>query len=221
MKPAVLLCLVPMTLAACASDPRPTHERGWIGGRLTDVSRGIAVSGDAIHAMPGSMPNDAGALVAECPPDTPLAAAGLAPADLVLAVDGGEIDGGLDLRRRTESMAPGSHAHLTYWRAGEVKTADVVVGRETYEEIGKVTVGLALDGRCDLWPFDDGIDVFGLVRWDWDERRGQLDSAEAAYCRAVDPARETPVGDQESTEVFVVPFGLARGKRVLRQETLP
>lgn len=216
----LLLAVVPL-VAACASGPKPEHERGWIGGELIDVARGFGFSNDVVRGMPESAPGDAGALVADAGPDTPLAKAGLVPSDLVLTFGGEPVAGGEDLRERSEALAPGSHAAVTYWRAGEVRTADVVVGRETYEDVGTFTIALSLALYCDLWPFDDGFNLFGLVRWTWDENRRQLDSGEALYRREVAAPDWTDREMQEKTDVFVIPLGVARGKRVLRQETLP
>jgi hypothetical protein len=220
---AVVLALP--VLAACASDPAPTYERGWVGGRFTDVSREPRPfrSDDPdrlVVGMPEGAPGDAAVLVTAAYEDTPLAQSGLAAGDLVLSVDGTPVDGALDLRERIESHAPGSRAQVAYWRSGELRTADVVVGRETYESAGFVSVGIRLSTTIDLWPFDDGIDLFELVRIRWDEERRDLDGPLQDYREAVLPADEVEAPPQESIDVVLIPVGVAKGKRVLRQETV-
>jgi hypothetical protein len=223
---AVLVLVPVLTLASCASHAGETFERGWIGGRFADVSRGhepeiTARHHDDVVGMPASAPGDHAALVTAAYAGTPLARAGLVPGDLVLSLGGEPTDGALELRERIEQLPPGTTAEATYWRAGEVRSAPVVVGRETWESAGLIQIALGISGTLDLWPFDDGIDIFGLVRVRWDGRRHDLDDPVTAYRRQLDPQEEITGPPQEVFEVFVLPLGLSKGKRVLRQETLP
>jgi len=97
----------------------------------------------------------------------------------------------------------------------------VVVGRETFDSVGTVEIGLGVSTTLDLWPFDDGVDVFDLVRVRWDDDRHDLDGPVNAYRRGVEPGEPLTGPRQESFGVFIFPFGVSRGKRVLSQETLP
>jgi hypothetical protein len=216
-------------LAACSSTPT-TGERGWIGGRFADVSRetrtwepglpGIQRDGTVV-GMPKDAAGDSAALVTAVFDGDPLARAGLASGDLVLSIDGKPVEGALDLRERCESLSPGTAADVAYWRAGETRRARVVVGRETFASAGQIGFGLGLSPTLDLWPFDDGIDVFGLLRVRWDHQRYDVVGPEAAYLRALAPDENVEGPRQESTDVWLLIGGVSKGKRVVRQETLP
>ena len=218
--------LVALALAACASEPRPTQQRGWIGGRFTAVSRTYESSilsshhGDVV-GMPESAPGDHAELVTEAYAATPLAHAGLAPGDLVLSVDGVAADDALALREHVESLTPGARVPVSFWRGGETRTTDVVVGRETYRSAGTVTVRLGISSALDLWPFDDGIDIFGLLQWRWDHDRNDVTGVVPDYRREVRPGDPVEGPLQEKTEGFLLLVGAAKGKVVVSQETLP
>jgi len=215
-----------LAVSACASDPPATSERGWIGGRFADVTREfhlqfVPPEKRDVVGMPENVAGDGATLVTAAYDDTPLARAGIAAGDLVFALDGAPVASGLELHQRVEALAPGSRATVAYWRAGETRTADVVVGREAYESAGTIRIGLSFSSTLDLWPFNDGINVFDLLRVRWDADRNDLDGPVDAYRRAVDPAAEIKGPQQESLDVFVVLLGGSKGKRVVRQETLP
>jgi hypothetical protein len=228
MRNALPLLLLAPCLAACSSVPKPQYERGWVGGSFEDVTRQYVHDvrvrrSEKVIGMPEGVGGDAAALVVDPGTGSPLAKAGLAAGDLVLTADGAPIADETALYEHVESMAPGSKTTLAYWRAGETRTADVVVGRETYEEAGtfSITLPLPLWASLDLWPFDDGFNVLGLVAVWWDESRADLASPTYAYRRALKPDDPVTGPQQESWAVHVVPFRVSNGKRVLRQETLP
>jgi hypothetical protein len=216
-------------LAACAGTPT-TGERGWIGGRFADVSREMRnwepglprIERDGtVVGMPQDAAGDSAALVTDVFSGAPLARAGLAPGDLVLSLDGRPVDGALDLRERCEALKPGTAADVAYWRDGATRNARIVVGRETFQSAGQIGFGLSLSPTLDLWPFDDGIDVFGLLRVHWDHERHDIVGPEAAYLRALVPDESVEGPRQESTDVWFLLGGVSKGKRVFRQETLP
>jgi len=216
-------------LAACAGTPT-TGERGWIGGRFADVSRETRTwepglprieRDGTVVGMPPDAAGDSAALVTAAFDDGPLARAGVASGDLVLSVDDKPVEGGFDLRERVEALAPGAHAKFACWRAGRIRAADVVVGRETYVSAGQIGFGLSLSPTVDLWPFDDGIDVLGLLRVHWDHERHDVVGPEATYLRALAPDENVEGPRQEATDVWFLLGGVSKGKRVVRQETLP
>jgi hypothetical protein len=144
MKPMLLLLL----LAAACSAPR---TRGWIGGAYRRV-------------------DGLGLLVVEAPAGTPVADAGLRRGDVVTALDGAPAARPDRFRRAIGARAPGADATLTYWRAGATEDSRVRVGEATVRRVRTLRLGLGVSTRLDLWPFDDGIDVLGLVRL----RRGDV-----------------------------------------------
>jgi hypothetical protein len=229
MRPTFVFLAGAALLAACASTPT-TGERGWIGARFADVSRTtrswepglprIERDGTVV-GMPQDAPGDSAALVTEAFDGGPLARAGLAPGDLVLSFGGAPVEDALSLRERCEALAPGSSAEVVFWRAGEKRSARVVVGRETFQSAGQIGFGLSLSPTIDLWPFDDGVDVLGLLRVRFDRERHDVVGPEATYLRALAPGEDVEGPRQESVDVWLLVFGIKKGKRVIRQETLP
>jgi serine protease Do len=93
--------------------------RSYIGVQVQPVSAGIAES--------LGLKNAAGALVDEARPDTPAAKAGIAPGDVITAVNGNPIKDSRTLAREISAMAPGSTARLDILRKGEQKSISVTL----------------------------------------------------------------------------------------------
>jgi serine protease Do len=85
-------------------------QRGYLGVRIQPVDDTIA------QAM--GLDGTAGALVAEVTPDTPAAQAGLKEGDVVLSLDGTDVDSPRMLSRRIADIAPGKSVTLSVWRDG-------------------------------------------------------------------------------------------------------
>ncbi|MBK8691893.1 MAG: trypsin-like peptidase domain-containing protein [Deltaproteobacteria bacterium] len=77
--------------------------RGWTGFDTQDITPDLSSLGS-----PGG-----GALVSRVAPDSPAAAAGLRPSDVIVAVDGREVHGRNDMRRLLATRAPGERVVLT------------------------------------------------------------------------------------------------------------
>lgn len=219
--PLAALLLVP----ACASNAPETRTRGWLGGAFVPVVGSAPLIGSGPHlaperivGIPASAEADRGALVTWLDAETPLAAAGLRAGDLVLTVDGAPVGDGDDVREAAEGLAPGAAVPVRYWRDGASYDAAVTVGTESWLRQGMVRIGLGLRSHLDLWPFDDGIDVLGLVvarTFDGVEPSGPG----AAYLRAAFPEQAMPSRTLRGWEVFVLPIGFGGTESVTSQTT--
>ncbi|MBE7733638.1 Do family serine endopeptidase [Devosia faecipullorum] len=94
-----------------------TVTRGYLGVSIQDVSKDIAAG--------VGLPNARGAIVREPTEDGPAGAAGVKSGDIILKVDGDQIDDALDLSRTIAGKAPNSTVELTLWRDGAETTISV------------------------------------------------------------------------------------------------
>ena len=100
-----------------------TVEHGWMG----------VDSGDAAHAAPGRAEVAAaasadGSTVDSVDRDGPAAAAGLAPGDVITAIDGYPVQSAAELRARLYPDPPGMALAVTYRQDGVTQTTTVVLG---------------------------------------------------------------------------------------------
>nr|WP_240609982.1 DegQ family serine endoprotease [Halomonas endophytica] len=95
-------------------------RRGWLGVMIQPVSRDLAES--------FGMDSASGALIADLDPEGPAAHAGLRAGDIVLEVDGEEVERSRNLPRLIGRVAPGNEAELTVMRDGERTTQSVTIG---------------------------------------------------------------------------------------------
>jgi serine protease Do len=98
--------------------------RGFLGVGIQDVTRDIA---DGL-----GLDSSRGALVTEPTEGGPAAAAGIQSGDVIVEVDGQQIDDALDLSRTIASKNPGTPVEVTVWRNGSEQTFDVTLA--TLEE---------------------------------------------------------------------------------------
>jgi serine protease Do len=120
---------IPADVAASVSRQLIDHGkivRGFIGAQIQDVTPEIA---DSI-----GLKGRKGALVAEVTDDGPAAKAGLKAGDVVLSVNGHEVDAASDLSRQVALVAPGQDIHLAIRRNGAAQTLTVVSGRRPSED---------------------------------------------------------------------------------------
>jgi len=94
--------------------------RGFLGVSIQDVSPDIA---DSL-----GLPRARGALVTQPSEDGPAAAAGVQSGDVVLSVDGEQIEDALDLSRTIAGKNPDTDVELTIWRDGSEQTLSVTLG---------------------------------------------------------------------------------------------
>jgi Do/DeqQ family serine protease len=100
-------------------------QRPWIGADLQDVTAEIA------ETLGFARPE--GALVAGLHPQSPLAAAGMLPGDVILAIDGKPVENGKELLYRVATARIGASAIIEYQR-GSLRNetrVDLVAAPET------------------------------------------------------------------------------------------
>ncbi len=100
-------------------------ERGLLGVQIQPVTKEIAES--------LSLKADKGALVAMVQPDSPALAAGIKSGDVIVSVDGKNVDGIKELTRMISAMKPGTSAKLGVWRDGKDMTVTAKVGDQKEE----------------------------------------------------------------------------------------
>ena len=140
--------------------------RPWLG------ASGQPVTADLAEEL--KLDHPTGVLVKEVAPGSPAAAAGLKTGDVILALDGHEIDDPDGLKFRVATLAPDRPARLSYWRGGESRSAAITLtalpdtpARELTDLQGRhpfagATVGNlnpAFDDELDLEPTQRGVVV--------------------------------------------------------------
>lgn len=100
-----------------------TVERGWLG-----IAMDSNYNDDPDLAQSFGLDRPIGALVVEVYPDTPAAAAGLRPGDLILEFDGAQIQRFSDLAPMVGATPPGSEVELTVMRDGERMPVPLTIG---------------------------------------------------------------------------------------------
>jgi Do/DeqQ family serine protease len=129
--------LVRTVLLAAATGGRIV--RPWLGAAGQTVTSDIAQSLGLSHPQ--------GVLVKDVVAGSPAAQAGLRKGDVILAVDGHEVDDPETLRFRVATQALGAPARLSIWRGGEHRDATVTIAAPPEEPPRQPT---ALAGRHPL-----------------------------------------------------------------------
>jgi serine protease Do len=161
--------------------------RGWLGVQIQPVDEATAKSFKMKEAR--------GAVIAQITDGSPAEKAGLKPEDVVLTVDGVEIQDSSDLSRYVAGKAPGVTVKLRILRSGEEKTVPVTLGtfpeetadasEEGGQEGGSAQLGMTLRNltsdlaeRLDLPRGQRGVVVWdveaGTHAEDSGLRRGDL-----------------------------------------------
>lgn len=104
-------------------------SRGWIGVTIQDVDENVA------KAL--GLKDQSGALVGSVLENEPAQKAGVRDGDVILEVDGKNIEDSAALLRAIADKAPGSQATLTVWRDGKIQNITVTLGeRKAMNGIG-------------------------------------------------------------------------------------
>jgi len=94
--------------------------RGWLGVRIGPMSEDVAnVLGYAVPV---------GAVVGDVTPDSPAEEAGLVNGDIILEVEGQELEDPQALQRAIADFQPGTEVEVTVFRKGEQMTLGVTLG---------------------------------------------------------------------------------------------
>ncbi|MFG6666358.1 DegQ family serine endoprotease [Halomonas sp. HNIBRBA4712] len=138
-------------------------NRGWLGVMIQPVSRDLAES--------FGMENAIGALIADLDPEGPAAEGGLQAGDVIIAVNGEEVDRSSTLPRLIGRVAPGSDVSLSVIRDGEEVEETVELGSwPESEQAGAergandqarlgVSVGEVSDELKERLSIDGGVEV--------------------------------------------------------------
>ncbi|OYX41175.1 MAG: trypsin [Rhodobacterales bacterium 32-67-9] len=97
-----------------------TVERGWLGVQIQPVTEDIAAALGFDKVK--------GVLIADVTADTPAAKAGLTRGDIVLSVNGSEVNDPRDLTRMIATDAPGAEVTLGLLRSGKPVDTTVTLG---------------------------------------------------------------------------------------------
>lgn len=114
---------IPIATALHVKDELVRHgkvTRGRLGVTIQEVNQSLANSFGMSAAR--------GALVSSVESGSPAEKAGLKPGDVVLKLDGNDIQSSVELSSRVAAMKPGSTAKLEIWRDGKARDMAVSVG---------------------------------------------------------------------------------------------
>ena len=101
-------------------------QRGYIGATIQDLSDEMASS--------WGLTGRKGAVVAGLVPGGPAARAGLAPGDVVVAVNGHPVTDGNEMTREVAKVHAGDAIHLDIFRNGKERTIEITAGLRPSEE---------------------------------------------------------------------------------------
>ncbi len=89
-------------------------RRGWLGVQIQRVTEDVALSLGLEEAR--------GAIISQVMEQTPAERAGFERGDVVIAINGDDIEDNVDLTRRVGAIHPGDETEFTVWRNGDVVT---------------------------------------------------------------------------------------------------
>ncbi len=121
-------------------------KRGWLGVSIQDV--------DANSAKALGLAEARGALVSSVTAGDPAEKAGIKSGDVIVAVEGVDVNSAGDLTRKIGDLLPGVKITLSVWREGKIIKLPLVLGERNAEKV-------AQGGQSK--PDAQGEDVLGLV----------------------------------------------------------
>jgi serine protease Do len=133
--------------------------RGRLGVTIQNVTQELADS--------FGLKKPQGALVAAVEPKSPADKAGVKTGDIILSVDGHDIESSIELPRVIGESRPGTQVKLKIWRQGETKELAASLGEMPGEKVAKADAG-----GSKAKPSKLGVAVRPLT----EEERGQIAS---------------------------------------------
>jgi serine protease Do len=94
--------------------------RGFLGIMFQPLDRALA--------QKLGLEKPLGVVITNVEPESPADRAGLRPGDVVVALDGKDLDDWMAFRTRIANLAAGTKIRLTYYRDGRRETAEVIIG---------------------------------------------------------------------------------------------
>jgi serine protease Do len=104
-------------------------SRGRLGVTIQGVTQELADS--------FGLKKPQGALVSAVEAKSPAEKAGIKPGDIILAVDGQDIENSIDLPRVIGDSRPGTQVKLKIWRQGDTKEMTAALGEAPAEKLAK------------------------------------------------------------------------------------
>ena len=99
-------------------------RRAWLGVSITGVG--------PVDAEAYGLPDVSGVLVQDFPANSPAEEAGIQREDVIVAVNGREVDTPSQLQSRVAQLAPGQTARIRVYRDGEPRTVEVELGEAPF-----------------------------------------------------------------------------------------
>jgi len=165
---------IPMKVALeVAEQLRETGSvsRGWLGVVIQEVSRDLAES--------FGLDRPQGALIANVDPDGPAASGGIKAGDIILEVEGVQIESSSDLPPAVGQLRPGKESRFTLLREGQRKELNFAVGErpeapsiggrstQDAEPAAASRLGLEVEplpsSIKERWSVDEGVQVTSVT----------------------------------------------------------
>jgi serine protease Do len=134
--------------------------RGRLGVTIQNVTQELADS--------FGLKKPRGALVAAVEPKSPAEKAGIKTGDIILGVDGRDIESSIELPRVIGESRPGTQVKLKIWRQGETKELSAALGEMPGEKLASADT----DAGKPMKPSKLGVAVRPLT----DEERKQIEA---------------------------------------------
>lgn len=131
-------------------------ERAWLGVMIQPVTEDIAES--------FGFDKTKGALIASVSEDSPAEQADFEPGDIILSVDGKEVEDVRDLVRMIAEMDPKSNATIEFWRGNKEMTKKVQLGEQKSQQMAAATLTQKSSAKLGLMLKNgkDGVVIAGV-----------------------------------------------------------